>query len=367
MALDPRTPVLVGVGQVTSRPEPGVAPPDRPCPARPHGGAPCGRPPRTAPGSRPATRRARGPDCWSASTACGSCAAWTWHPTNPALAVAGRLGVAPRGACSPPSAATCPRPSSTTPPAPSPGATSTSSLITGAEGMYARAVARRNRPAAPGSHGRAAADGTPPPGPLRRGDGRRASDLEMSTGVWSSRSRPTLLIENALRAAHGWTLDEHAARFGALWSRFCHVAAGQSRRLDPPTSSHGDEIVRPRPGQPHGLVPLSEAVHRQHAGRPGSRVHRVLGRRRPATAGVPEERWVFPLAGADAHDHWFLSSAPSCTAPPAIRLAGTAALEQAGARHRRRGVRSTSTRASPPSCRSRPPSSGWPSMARPAA
>ena len=47
-------------------------------------------------------------------------------------------------------------------------------------------------------------------------------------------------------------------------------------------------------------------------------------------AGVPEERWVFPLAGADAHDHWFISHRPELHRSPAIRLAAAAAFELAG-------------------------------------
>ena len=47
-------------------------------------------------------------------------------------------------------------------------------------------------------------------------------------------------------------------------------------------------------------------------------------------AGVPEERWVFPLAGADAHDHWFISHRPELHRSPAIRLAAGAAFALAG-------------------------------------
>jgi acetyl-CoA C-acetyltransferase len=47
-------------------------------------------------------------------------------------------------------------------------------------------------------------------------------------------------------------------------------------------------------------------------------------------AGVPEERWVFPLSGADGNDHWFISDRPELHRSPAIRLAGAAALEGAG-------------------------------------
>ena len=47
-------------------------------------------------------------------------------------------------------------------------------------------------------------------------------------------------------------------------------------------------------------------------------------------AGVPEERWVFPLSGADANDHWFISHRAELHRSPAIRLAGAAALGLAG-------------------------------------
>ena len=46
--------------------------------------------------------------------------------------------------------------------------------------------------------------------------------------------------------------------------------------------------------------------------------------------GVPTDRWVFPLAGTDAHDHWFVSNRADLHSSPAIRLAGARALELAG-------------------------------------
>ena len=47
-------------------------------------------------------------------------------------------------------------------------------------------------------------------------------------------------------------------------------------------------------------------------------------------AGIAEDRWVFPLAGADADDHWFLSHRLDFHSSPAIRLAGASALALAG-------------------------------------
>jgi acetyl-CoA C-acetyltransferase len=44
------------------------------------------------------------------------------------------------------------------------------------------------------------------------------------------------------------------------------------------------------------------------------------------SAGVPEDRWVFPLSGSDADDHWFISERPELHRSPAIRLAGERAM-----------------------------------------
>jgi len=59
----------------------------------------------------------------------------------------------------------------------------------------------------------------------------------------------------------------------------------------------------------------------------------VLGGSSSGRRGA-EDRWVFPLSGADAHDHWFLSHRDDLHSSPAIRLAGAAAL-RCRSRHRR--------------------------------
>jgi acetyl-CoA C-acetyltransferase len=45
---------------------------------------------------------------------------------------------------------------------------------------------------------------------------------------------------------------------------------------------------------------------------------------------VPRERWVFPWSGAGAADHWFVTNRWAFDESPAMRLAGSAALELAG-------------------------------------
>ena len=46
--------------------------------------------------------------------------------------------------------------------------------------------------------------------------------------------------------------------------------------------------------------------------------------------GIPTDRWVFPWAGTDAHDHWFVSNRWDLASSPAIGIAGQACLELAG-------------------------------------
>lgn len=48
-------------------------------------------------------------------------------------------------------------------------------------------------------------------------------------------------------------------------------------------------------------------------------------------AGVPTDRWVFPVAGAGAHDAWTTRARWSLAGSPALRIAGRQALDRSGA------------------------------------
>ena len=327
MALDPRTPVVVGVGQVMTPPDAGLAPGDRPEPLELMAAA-----------------------LWAAAEDCDGVAAGAagagnalirradsirvvqplgWHAVNPALLVAERLGF---GEGEAPAQLMVSAIGGNAPEALMHDACLAISrgdldvvLITGAEALYARTLARRD-PTRPWLSWASQPEGTQAPvifGVERPG----ATDLEMNRGVvLPVHAYP--LFENALRAANGWTLDDHAARIGALWSRFSHVASGNPNAwIRAPRSA--DEIVRSGPGNRMVSFPYPKlcTANMQVDQGAGSIVCSVEAAR---AAGVPEERWVFPLAGADAHDHWFISQRPELHRSPAIRLAGSAALEQAG-------------------------------------
>ena len=94
-------------------------------------------------------------------------------------------------------------------------------------------------------------------------------------------------------------------------------------------SPDGARRSAPSVPQPDGVLPLSEALNANDRVDQGAALIlcSVEAARSPR---VPEDRWVFPLSGADAHDHWFLSHRADLRSSPAIRLAGRAALRLAG-------------------------------------
>ena len=207
-------------------------------------------------------------------------------------------------------------------------------LVTGAEAMYARALARRDPGRAPLAWASQPAEGTPPPVPVRRGQAGRHRPRDEPRRA-AARARLPPVRE---RAAGRQRVDarEHAARIGALWARFSEVAAGNPHAWirTPRTAA---EIVTPGTGQPDGLVPLPQAVHGQHAGRPGRRLHRLLGR------GGPRRRRARGALGLPARrrrrQRPLVHLAPARAAPLARHPARRRGRARAGrARDRRRGV-----------------------------
>jgi acetyl-CoA C-acetyltransferase len=328
MALDPRTPVVVGVGQVTIHPDAQTDPAERPEPVElmamalraaaqdADGVGPGG----AAPAGNALIRRA---DSLRVVVPLG------WRAVNPPLLVAARLGFDPDSV---PAELVLTAIGGNAPQAVMHDACRAIArgdlavvLVTGAEALYTRAAARRDPSKPAVVWASQPAEGTPEP--VRFGVERPgATDLEISRGiVLPIHAYP--LFENAWRAANGWTLDEHRARIGSLWSRFSEVASANPHAwLQRPFSA--EEITTPGPSNrmvsfPYPKLCTANLGVDQGAG------YIVCSVEAARAAGVPEERWVFPLAGADANDHWFVSHRPELHRSPAIRLAARAALELA--------------------------------------
>ncbi|MCB1013854.1 MAG: acetyl-CoA acetyltransferase [Acidimicrobiales bacterium] len=136
------------------------------------------------------------------------------------------------------------------------------------------------------------------------------------------------IFEVALRAAAGRSPAEHLAHLGRLWSGFSEVAAA-NRHAWSRSPMTAEEVVAPtaanrRIGYPYTLVMNSNNNVDQAA------ALLVCSAEKAASLGVPRDRWVFPVAGAEANDRAHVSPRRDLCSSPAIRAAGRALFTAAG-------------------------------------
>ncbi len=192
-------------------------------------------------------------------------------------------------------------------------------LLVGAEAMRTRRRARRQG---------VTLDWTPQAEPLATvGDARDGtSALESAHGArYPVHIFP--LFENALRAHQGHTIHEHQERLGRLCARFTQVARDNPYAWFQKARTK-EEIITVAPdnrmiGFPYPKLMNAIMDVDQAAGIIMTSV---------ATArelGIPEDRWVYLWAGAEANDLWFVSERVNYYTSPAIKTIGEKALRMA--------------------------------------
>jgi acetyl-CoA C-acetyltransferase len=135
------------------------------------------------------------------------------------------------------------------------------------------------------------------------------------------------MFETALRAAAGRTVEEHQAFLGRLWSDLSHVAAGNPHAWirEPKTPA---EITTTSPtnrmvGFPYPKLMNSNSDVDQGAALIMCSVEAARRLR------IDEGLWVFPQSGTDCHEHDHVSHRDTFARTPAIELGGARALELA--------------------------------------
>jgi acetyl-CoA C-acetyltransferase len=196
-------------------------------------------------------------------------------------------------------------------------------LIGGAESMHTRWRARRE----PRVH-LTWESGDDPPCEWVIGDGRPgASEYEAAHSALA----PTMvypLFETALRHAADRTIDEHQRHVSELWARFSAVAARNPNAWS--RTAYSAEEIRtvsadnrmvcfPYPKRMCANIDVDQAA-----------ALLVCSFESARAAGVPDERMVFVHAGAEAHDHYFVTERATLTDSPAIEVAVGDAVHAAG-------------------------------------
>jgi len=136
------------------------------------------------------------------------------------------------------------------------------------------------------------------------------------------------IFENALRAAAGRTVDEHLDYISELWARFSAVAATNPNAWirDAKTA---EEIRTPSPNNRMVGFPYTKSMNSNNDVDQAATLL-LCSVEAAQRYGVPEDRWVFPLAGTDAHDTMYVSNRENLHSSPAIRVAGKRVFELAG-------------------------------------
>jgi len=136
------------------------------------------------------------------------------------------------------------------------------------------------------------------------------------------------LFEQALRIAENESSDEHRKRIGELWARFSAVAAGNphawSREALP-----AEEIWQPGPDNRMISWPYPKLMNSNNMVNQAAVV--ILCSAEKATyLQIPQDQWVFPYTGTDSHDTYSIAERDELHRSPAIRIGGRRALELAG-------------------------------------
>ncbi|MBB6378747.1 acetyl-CoA C-acetyltransferase [Pseudonocardia eucalypti] len=150
---------------------------------------------------------------------------------------------------------------------------------------------------------------------------------EVAAGV----SRPTdiyPIFETALRSKLGRSSAEHHKRVTELWAEFARVA------VDNPYAVLREGYTAARigtPGPDNRMInyPYPKLMN-SNSSVDQAAVLLLCSVERARALGLPEERWVFPVSGAGANDTDTPGARHELAASPAIRHAGAAALRLAG-------------------------------------
>jgi acetyl-CoA C-acetyltransferase len=136
------------------------------------------------------------------------------------------------------------------------------------------------------------------------------------------------MAETAIRHRNGESVENHRRRIAALWASASDVAAHNPEAWIT-TASSADQIATESPRNRPIASPYPKLMTANLDVDQGGAVV-MCSVAAALAAGVPRERWIFPIAGSAAADHWYATNRWAFDESPAMRYAGRAALDLAG-------------------------------------
>ena len=156
-----------------------------------------------------------------------------------------------------------------------------------------------------------------------------AGDAEIRIGL----DRPAYvypLFEQALRIANDESIEDHRRRVGELWARFNAVAVDNPHAwIRKPATA--EEITQPGPRNRMISWPYTKLMNSNNMVDQGAALI-LTSVEQAKRLQIPAERWVYPQAGTDAHDTPAIADRDELYRSTAIRIAGARVLQLAGLR-----------------------------------
>ncbi|WP_077081045.1 acetyl-CoA acetyltransferase [Mycobacterium numidiamassiliense] len=136
------------------------------------------------------------------------------------------------------------------------------------------------------------------------------------------------LFEQALRLARDESIEDHRRRVSELWARFNAVAVANPHAwIRKPASA--EEIAQPGPRNRMISWPYTKLMNSNNMVDQGAALI-VASVEQAQRLQIPAERWIYPHAGTDAHDTSSIAERDELHRSPAIRIGGARVLELAG-------------------------------------
>ncbi|HYD08590.1 MAG TPA: acetyl-CoA acetyltransferase [Acidimicrobiales bacterium] len=307
MALDPRTPVLVGTGQLSQKvaPEEALEPIDM-----------------MAEAARRAAEDAGAPGMLAAVDSVRIVALLSHRYRDPGALVGARIGASPRETALSPMGGNSPQSLVNRTCLDILAGTLDVALIAGAEAWRSRNAFRKRDEKPAWSD-----DSEAEPAPVLGDEVPMSHPAEAARGlVMPVQHYP--MFETALRAHLGRSIDEHQVAISELWARFSEVAATNPHAWirDAKTA---EQIRTATPENRMIGFPYTKSMNSNNDVDQAAALL-LCSAEAAERLGVPRDRWVFPLAGTDAHDTYYVSNRRDLHSSPAIQHAGRRAFELAG-------------------------------------
>jgi acetyl-CoA C-acetyltransferase len=307
MALDPRTPVIIGVGQFVNRVDDGddLRSPDE----------------LMVEALRVAEHDAGSPGCSARADVIGAVPVMTWRYKDPGRLVADAVGATTAATWYPAIGGNTPQMLVNKIAANIADGTIDLGVVVGAESGRSRSVAKKTEqsidwPKQPDDVAPSWDEGAPF---LMGHPSEMAQGILMPTHAYP-------LFENALWHHSGRTLSDHLQFIGELWSGFSKVATTNPYAWRPEFFSPS-EITTPTPENRMVGFPYTKRMVANPDVDMASAII-VCSADRAAALGVPKDQWVFVHSGTDGKDRG-MSERLNFTSSPAIGIAGNLALELA--------------------------------------